>query len=205
MLQRTRDWSEMTRQERMDAIVAVFEAGATSWLGMARGLAHSGITGATANKAGHYVHKYLPQYKPLISKKMPKRAPRRKLIEGRDMTDGRAVMGKAIRQMRAREQIVGAKTPMPSPDHVEGFDRPDPLNIHLWELTSKTCRFPLWAHDAEPSADDMLFCGHPIDADGENSHKVYCPYHRRLARDFIKPVNLKGRKPDGEEQGQGIR
>jgi hypothetical protein len=95
-----------------------------------------------------------------------------------DITRG-AVSGKAGRlglfslnrdafHQRSERKLRVKKPPMPEP---EPQPAPPTGGVHILALTLSTCRFPLWAHDAEP---DMMHCGARTTGDGP-----YCATHAR--------------------------
>lgn len=96
---------------------------------------------------------------------------------------------RAPRVQRFREVMnTGAASPQPSSrvENLLGRGECDPLvtsdcsrpgspSCTLMDLTSQTCRFPLWS-DALP---ERLYCG-ADGADMENK-RSYCPFHSRMA------------------------
>jgi hypothetical protein len=81
------------------------------------------------------------------------------------------------------ERRVPYQVPRQAPTEAthEGSSKP----VDIWQLTSRTCRYPLW-RDSEPIS-EKLYCGDTV-VEG----LVYCPCHARLCLSAFSAEPAKG-------------
>lgn len=97
------------------------------------------------------------------------------------------------------KRIVSFKVQREKPMQPEPEPEPQPAppsgGVHILDLTLRTCRWPAWGHQEQPS---MVFCGGTV-APGS----VYCATHRRVA--YSTPTQRDAGRRGAAEIGAGRR